>query len=68
MAKISLEAERLLKEFSLNHHDSLKNISEFIAELEKDQRMLLALEGAGVDNWSGYDYALEALEDEDAGV
>ena len=28
-------------------------------ELVEDQRFLLCLEGAGVDNWSGYDYAVE---------
>ena len=26
-------------------------------ELVKDQQFLLCLEGAGVDNWVGYDYA-----------
>ena len=32
-------------------------------DLLSDQRMLRALEGAGVDNWDGYDFAREALSD-----
>ncbi len=32
--------------------------------LIKDQLMLRALEAAGVDNWSGFDYALESLEED----
>ena len=28
-------------------------------ELVEDQQFLLCLEGAGVGNWSGYDYAVE---------
>ena len=28
-----------------------------------DSEKLMALEGAGVDNWQGYDYAMEALEE-----
>lgn len=31
------------------------------AWLQKCEEKLLALEGAGVDNWSGYDYAMEYL-------
>lgn len=30
-----------------------------------DRRKLTALENAGVDNWDGYDFAMEALEEED---
>lgn len=33
-----------------------------IAELEKDSALLAALEAAGVDNWEGYDDAVEAGE------
>jgi hypothetical protein len=32
-------------------------------ELLEDQKMLDALKGAGVDNWEGYDDALDTLED-----
>lgn len=31
------------------------------AELKNAQLKLQAFEGAGVDNWEGYDYALELL-------
>lgn len=38
---------------------------ELYEELLEDQKMLQALEGAGVDNWEGYDYAIKMLEDGD---
>ena len=31
-----------------------------------DQRKLTCLEGAGVDNWDGYDSAMDMLEEEEA--
>ena len=34
-------------------------------ELLADQKKLMALEGAGVDNWDGYDYAMDILNKED---
>ena len=30
-------------------------------QLQKDQWFLQCLQGAGVDNWEGYDYAIEML-------
>lgn len=36
-----------------------------LADLEKSERKLIALETAGVDNWSGYDEAVADLDDED---
>ena len=33
--------------------------------LKEDRRKLEALEGAGVDNWEGYDYAMEILHGDD---
>lgn len=39
--------------------------SEYDYLMERDEK-LTALEGGGVDNWNGYDFAMEALrEDED---
>ena len=35
---------------------------ERLEELELAEMKLLALEAAGVDNWSGYDYAMEEME------
>lgn len=32
--------------------------------LEADSRRLRALYGAGVDNWDGYDYAMQMLREE----
>jgi hypothetical protein len=32
-------------------------------ELLKDQKLLQCLQGAGVDNWSGYDYAMELMQE-----
>lgn len=29
--------------------------------LKEDENLLLALQSAGVDNWSGYDYARELM-------
>lgn len=37
---------------------------EFYNELLESQKWLDALESAGVDNWSGYDYARELLKEE----
>lgn len=34
-------------------------------QLNADSSMLNALEIAGVDNWEGYDYALESLHGDD---
>lgn len=31
-------------------------------QLVADSEFLEALKGAGVDNWEGYDYAMESLE------
>lgn len=31
-------------------------------QLLEDSKILRALEGAGVDNWDGYDYAMESLD------
>ena len=34
---------------------------EQLQRLKQDSRKLRALEAAGVDNWQGYDYAIELL-------
>lgn len=34
-------------------------------KLQEDQQMLQALQAAGVDNWDGYDYARELLDEWD---
>jgi PHD/YefM family antitoxin component YafN of YafNO toxin-antitoxin module len=49
---------------------ALKNTKETVTiskeeyeSLLEDSNKLLALEGAGVDNWEGYGYAIELLEE-----
>lgn len=32
-------------------------------ELLKDQKLLQCLQGAGVDNWGGYDCAIEMMQE-----
>lgn len=36
-----------------------------LLSLLSDSRKLIALEGAGVDNWDGHDYAMDFLSEED---
>ena len=37
----------------------------YLDKLEERERWLCALEAAGVDNWSGYEYAHEVIEEWD---
>ena len=39
---------------------------EELVKLIQSENELTALESAGVDNWEGYDYRLEYLEENDA--
>jgi hypothetical protein len=34
-------------------------------QLKADSKKLAALEAAGVDNWEGYEFAMELIEEED---
>ena len=36
-------------------------LAEYLS-LQEQSTFLLYLRGAGVDNWDGYDYAIEAME------
>lgn len=40
------------------------SLDEYVEFVRKSD-VLNALEAAGVDNWEGYDYAMELLDDED---
>jgi hypothetical protein len=42
--------------------DEIDRLHRLNAELEDDALFLSCLEGAGVDNWDGYSYAIEMLE------
>jgi len=41
--------------------DEVRRLRAQVAELEDDASLLSALQAAGVDNWEGYDDALERL-------
>jgi len=45
-----------------NFSDTEARLRERIAVLEKRNAILIALENAGVDNWEGYEMAMESLE------
>lgn len=48
----------------LKHMEETITISKKEYEsLLEDSKKLQALEGAGVDNWQGYDYAMELLRE-----
>jgi hypothetical protein len=41
--------------------ETIARLSERIEVLEKRNAILIALENAGVDNWEGYEMAMESL-------
>lgn len=43
--------------------DTVTISAQEYAKLQEDQQMLQALQAAGVDNWDGYDYARELLDE-----
>jgi hypothetical protein len=43
--------------------DSPKSKYEYLKSLKEASVKLWALEGAGVDNWEGYEIAMESLEE-----
>lgn len=45
--------------------DTVTISREEYESLLEDARFLGALEGAGVDNWDGYDFALELLAEDE---
>lgn len=44
--------------------DEIEDMKKYIDGLEEDSAFLSCLEGAGVDNWDGYSYAQEMLDNE----
>ena len=49
----------------MNETDKDKRIAELerlVGNMQKDCELLYALQAAGVDNWCGYDDALEIME------
>ncbi len=48
----------------INNMEETVTISkEEYESLLEDQKLLQCLQDAGVDNWEGYDYAMEMMED-----
>ena len=43
--------------------DLLEEAARALEDAAEDRKMLIALESAGVDNWMGYDYAMELLKE-----
>jgi hypothetical protein len=46
----------------VNQH--IMDLYSRIAELEEGEAILIALYNAGVDNWEGYEFAMDCIEDE----
>lgn len=59
-----LEENRSLRKANLSFAPNQINLRAENKRLEKKLQMLDALEAAGVDNWEGYDEALEILRGE----
>ena len=56
--------EELLEENN-NLQNRIEGLHYEIAELEKRDKWLRCLETAGVDNWEGYDYAKDLLDEDE---
>ncbi len=50
-------------QMDINQHETVTISLEEYNDLLDDKIFLLALQNAGVDNWSGYDYAKEIYQD-----
>lgn len=49
----------------LSEADAVWIADKYLFPLEEDARTLAALEAYGVDNWDGYDEAIQSLEEDD---
>lgn len=59
VAKLTMNYERRVAKLEAR----VAELETCVAEREDDARRLAALENAGVDNWDGYDYAMELLRE-----
>lgn len=57
------ETKILLDELKQNKEETITITKSEYDELTNDSKMLGCLDACGVDNWEGYDIALEYLED-----
>lgn len=46
-------------------YKEIEEIKDYLKELEEDRDLLYALQAAGVDNWSGYDFAMQIYHEEE---
>lgn len=65
---ILLEENRSLRKANLSFAPQQILLRAENKRLEKREQVLDALEAAGVDNWQGYDYAMELLAEEENGT
>jgi hypothetical protein len=45
--------------------DTVTITREYYENLKEDSKILSCLEAAGVDNWSGYEFAIDMANDEE---
>ena len=60
---IRLRLSRLGSRWVNNMEETITISKKEYESLLEDQKLLQALQGAGVDNWSGYDYAIEMMRE-----
>ena len=60
---IHLPLLRLGSRWVNNMEETITISKKEYESLLEDQKLLQALQGAGVDNWSGYDYAIEMMRE-----
>ena len=54
---------RFVPDFKLSDYDELTLVEKFeLDELIRDSKVLSALRNAGVDNWEGYDMAIDRMD------
>lgn len=46
-------------------YEEIEEIKDYLKELEEDRDLLYSLQAAGVDNWSGYDFAIQIYHEEE---
>ena len=57
--------EKLLRHLNAEENEMAIELLEELKQADKDLNWLDCLRGAGVDNWSGIDYAYVLLEEEE---
>ena len=60
---IHLPLLRLGSRWVNNMEETITISKKEYESLLEDQKLLQCLQGAGVDNWSGYDYAIEMMRE-----